>query len=78
MPGVDSAAASGSQVCTGHIGALMANAAKKPRNSAFWMPLLIVQVGQRPEVEGPRVATLARDDVEADEAASMSRPPKRL
>ena len=35
VPGVDSAAASGSQVCTGHSGALIANAAKKPRNSHF-------------------------------------------
>src|ERR1700712_1230620 len=33
VPGVASLAASGSQVCTGHIGALMANATKKPRNS---------------------------------------------
>jgi NADH-quinone oxidoreductase subunit M len=32
-PGGDSAAASGSQVCTGHSGALIANATKKPRNS---------------------------------------------
>src|SRR4051794_41499400 len=33
VPGVASLAASGSQVCTGHIGALIANATKKPRNS---------------------------------------------
>ena len=30
-----SAAASGSQVCSGHIGALIANAMKNPRNSHF-------------------------------------------
>src|SRR4028118_1777482 len=33
VPGVLLAAASGSHVCTGHIGALTANATKKPRNS---------------------------------------------
>ncbi len=33
VPGVPSLAASGSQVWTGHIGALTANAMKKPRNS---------------------------------------------
>src|ERR1043165_992398 len=33
VPGVASLAASGNQVCTGHIGALIANAAKNPRNS---------------------------------------------
>src|SRR3954454_1639993 len=33
VPGVASSAASGSQVCTGNIGALIANATKKPRNS---------------------------------------------
>src|ERR1700741_2989405 len=33
VPGVASLAASGSQVCTGHIGALIANATKNPRNS---------------------------------------------
>ena len=33
-PGGDSAAASGSQVCTGHSGALIAKAMKKPRNSS--------------------------------------------
>ncbi len=33
VPGLASSAASGSQVCTGTIGALIANATKKPRNS---------------------------------------------
>src|SRR5580765_3186960 len=32
VPGLASSAASGSQVCTGTIGALIANAMKKPRN----------------------------------------------
>jgi NADH-quinone oxidoreductase subunit M len=36
-----SLAASGSQVCTGHIGALIAKAAKKPRNSHRWVPASI-------------------------------------
>jgi hypothetical protein len=33
VPGVLFAAASGSHVCTGHMGALIAKATKKPRNS---------------------------------------------
>ncbi len=32
-----STCASGSQVCTGHIGILTANAARKARNSSFWV-----------------------------------------
>ncbi len=40
VPGVPSLAASGSQVCTGHIGALTANAMKKPRNSQ--RPVLVL------------------------------------
>src|SRR3954451_20032841 len=33
VPGVAASVLSGSQVCTGNIGALIANATKKPRNS---------------------------------------------
>src|SRR5689334_24865788 len=33
VPGVAASVVSGSQVCTGNIGALIANATKKPRNS---------------------------------------------
>ena len=33
VPGVEEAAASGSQVCSGHSGALIAKAAMNPRNS---------------------------------------------
>ena len=36
VPGVDSAAASGSQVWNGTSGALIANAMKNPVNSHFW------------------------------------------
>ena len=37
VAGLDCSAASGSQVCTGHIGALTAKAMKKPRKSRFWV-----------------------------------------
>ena len=42
VPGVDSAAASGSQVWNGTSGALIANAMKKPTNSHFCVPGSIV------------------------------------
>ena len=37
VPGVAEDAASGSQVCSGQSGALMAKAIKKPRKSRFWV-----------------------------------------
>ena len=45
-PGLDSSAASGSQVCSGTSGALMAKANMKPRNSQRPVPVAEVQLAQ--------------------------------
>ena len=71
-PGGASAAASGSQVCNGHSGALIAKAKKKPRNSSFSRAGVDVEAGQvvesrkpwSPPAAGRRRAPMTRDQHE--------------
>ena len=67
VPGVDSAAASGSQVWNGHSGALIAKAAKNPRNSHFSVVGLSVQSDQLGVVEGARAQLVGGHDVQRDQ-----------
>jgi len=78
VPGVASLAASGSQVCNGHIGAFTANATKKPRNShrPVFCPICVF-IRSCSRYDGPPAVfddTTYRPITEA----SISRPPKRL
>ena len=74
VPGLPCSAASGSQVCTGTIGALIANATKNPTNShraVFW------SIGICESSESRYVGVPARADTTYSPTteASISRPP---
>ena len=75
VPGVDSAAASGSHVWNGTSGALIANAKKKPRNSHFWVPGSIVRPASAVKSKVPVPSCSADTTYRPMSEASMSRPP---
>ena len=82
VPGVASLAASGSQVCTGHIGALTAKAMKKPRKSQRPVVVLIAPEASRfirssSRYDGP-ASVSAPTTYRPTTDASISSPPKRL
>jgi hypothetical protein len=79
VPGVASSAASGSQVCTGNIGALIANAMKNPTNIHRPIPVstsAMTGASSESRYVGP---PSVRDDsmYRPITAASMTSPPSR-
>ena len=78
MPGLDCAAASGSQVWNGHKGALIANAKKKPRKSIFCVLGSISKPTKDRKSKVPLPNSRAETTYRPINDANMNRPPSRL
>ena len=86
LAGVASTAASGSQRCSGHSGALTANANMKPPNSRCITigfttkspPATAATIARKSNVPAAKASLLAVATYRPTTAASMISPPKRL
>ena len=78
VPGVAEPEASGSQVCTGHNGALIAKAMKNPQNIRFSRPASMgspMRSGKK-SVGEPRTSAAVNHNITS--AASITKPPTKL
>ena len=76
-PGLDCSAASGSQVCSGTSGALIANANMKPTNSQRPVPVPMSQLAQVATAGSWRSPAWADSTYSPITEASMTKPPSR-